>query len=328
MKYIDWRATDPQLNLAFEEYVFNQMDTNESYFLLWQNDNAVIVGKHQNTIEEINQEYVGQNSIKVVRRLSGGGAVYHDLGNLNFTFIVNDNSKDQFEFQTFTRPLVDALKTLGVNAEFNSRNDIAIDGKKFSGNSQYSKRGRILHHGTILFNSNLATIQSALKVKKDKIESKGIKSVKSRVTNIVDYLDEGYTLENFKAALLAAMFENENLEKITLSEQEIQAIEQLKADKYATWDWNYGKSPQYNLRKERKCDFGLITILLQVEKGEIKELHFYGDYFGNGDVQELEAIFIGVNPTEEALSGVLKNIDLADYINGLDSKTLIDLILY
>ncbi|OFV71291.1 lipoate--protein ligase [Acetobacterium wieringae] len=328
MKYIDWKETDPQKNLAFEEYVFNQMDKDESYFLLWQNDNAVIVGKHQNTIEEINQEYIKENDIKVVRRLSGGGAVYHDLGNLNFTFIVNEAGQEQFDFQTFTRPLVEALKTLGVNAEFNSRNDLAIDGKKFSGNSQYAKRGRILHHGTILFNSNLATIQSALKVKKDKIESKGIKSVKSRVTNIVDYLDEDYTLEDFKAALLKAMFENDNLEMITLLEEEIQAIEQLKTEKYATWDWNYGKSPRYNLRKERKCDFGLITVLLQVEKGEIKELHFYGDYFGNGDIQELETLLIGVKPTEEALSKVLKDIALTDYINGLDVKTLIDLILY
>lgn len=328
MKFIDWKETDPQMNLAFEEYVFNQMDNSESYFLLWQNDNAIIVGKHQNTIEEINQEYVRENDIKVVRRLSGGGAVYHDLGNLNFTFIVNDNNKDQFDFQTFTRPLVDALKTLGVNAEFNSRNDIAIDGKKFSGNSQYAKRGRILHHGTILFNSKLATIQSALKIKKDKIESKGIKSVKSRVTNIVDYLDEGYTLDNFKEALVRAMFENENLEEIILSDEAIDDIQQLKIEKYATWDWNYGKSPQYNLRKERKCDFGLITILLQVEKGEIKEIHFYGDYFGNGDIHQLETQFIGVKPSEEALSVVLQNIELADYINGLDSKTLIDLILY
>ena len=328
MKYIDWKETDPQINLAFEEYVFNQMDQDQSYFLLWQNDNAVIVGKHQNTIEEINQEYIRENDIKVVRRLSGGGAVYHDLGNLNFTFIVNDRGREQFDFQTFTRPLVEALKTLGVNAEFNSRNDIAIDGKKFSGNSQYAKRGRILHHGTILFNSNLATIQSALKVKKDKIESKGIKSVKSRVANITDYLDETYTMEDFKAALLKAMFANDNLEKITLSNEEIQAIERLKTEKYATWDWNYGKSPQYNLRKERKCDFGLITVLLQVEKGEIKDLHFYGDYFGNGDIQELEALFVGVKPSEAALSKVLINTDLADYINGLDAKTLIDLILY
>ncbi len=328
MKYIDWKETDPQINLAFEEYVFNQMDKNESYFLLWQNDNAVIVGKHQNTIEEINQEFVKENDIKVVRRLSGGGAVYHDLGNLNFTFIVNDNGKDQFDFKTFTGPVVEALKSIGVKAEFNSRNDIAIDGKKFSGNSQYAKKGRILHHGTILFNSKLATIQSALKVKKDKIESKGIKSVKSRVTNIADYLEDGYTLADFKQALLKSMFAGEQLEEVMLSDQEIQAIQKLKTEKYATWDWNYGKSPLYNVKKERKCDFGLVTVLMQVEKGEIKEIHFYGDYFGNGDIKELETQLVGIKPTEESLSAVLKNIDLADYINGLDSKTLIDLILY
>lgn len=328
MKYIDWKETDPQMNLAFEEYVFNQMDKNESYFLLWQNENAVIVGKHQNTIEEINQEYVKENDIKVVRRLSGGGAVYHDMGNLNFTFIVNDSGKEAFDFQTFTRPVVEALQSLGVNAEFNSRNDIAIDGKKFSGNSQYAKRGRILHHGTILFNSKLDTIQNALQVKKDKIESKGIKSVKSRVTNIADYLDKGYTLVDFKEALLDGMFENDDLWEISLTEEDIRAIEQLKTEKYATWDWNFGKSPLYNLRKERKCHFGLITVLLQVEKGTIKDIHFYGDYFGNGDIQELEALLIGVKPTAETLSNVLESIELADYINGLDVKTLIDLILY
>jgi lipoate-protein ligase A len=328
MKFIDWKETDPQLNLAFEEFVFNEMDKNESYFLLWQNDNAVIVGKHQNTIEEINQEYVKENNIKVVRRLSGGGAVYHDLGNLNFTFIVSEEGTEHFDFKTFTRPLVEALQSMGVNAEFNSRNDIAIDGKKFSGNSQYARRGRILHHGTILFNSKLATIQSALNVKKDKIESKGVKSVKSRVTNIADYLSDNYTLHDFKKALVAAMFKDDNLMEISLTDVERQAVEKLKDEKYATWEWNFGKSPRYNLRKERKCDFGLITVLMQVEKGQITELHFFGDYFGNGDIQELEAIFVGAQPTEEALSVLLESIRLSDYINGLDSKTLIDLILY
>ncbi|KNZ42699.1 lipoate--protein ligase [Acetobacterium bakii] len=328
MKYIDQKETDPRINLAFEEYVFNQMDKNESYFLLWQNDNAVIVGKHQNTIEEVNQEYVKTNDIKVVRRLSGGGAVYHDLGNLNFTFIVNDNGKQPFDFKSFTQPLVDALKSLGVNAEFNSRNDIAIDGKKFSGNSQYAKHGRILHHGTILFDSKLSTIQSALKVKKDKIESKGIKSIKSRVTNISEYLDQDYSLADFKKALLAFMFKDEDLQEIFLNEKDLAAIEKLKNEKYDTWEWNYGRSPVYNLRKERKCDFGLITILLQVDKGIIKEISFFGDYFGNGEIQELEALFVGIKPNEESLIPLLKEIELEYYINGLDSKTLIDLILY
>ena len=196
-------STDPTFNLAFEEYVFESMDQNETYFMLWQNDHAIIVGKHQNTIEEINQDFVKEQGIKVVRRLTGGGAVYHDLGNLNFTFIVNNDSGKPFDFQSFTRPVVKALQSLGVNAEFNGRNDITIDGKKFSGNSQYAKRGRVLHHGTVLFNSKLDTVQNALKVKKDKIESKGVKSVKSRVTNIADYLEPGFTLEDFKKALVS-----------------------------------------------------------------------------------------------------------------------------
>ncbi|MEG0310922.1 MAG: biotin/lipoate A/B protein ligase family protein, partial [Eubacterium sp.] len=251
--------TDPTFNLAFEEYVFESMDQNETYFLLWQNDNAIIIGKHQNTIEEINPIFVKENNIKVVRRLTGGGAVYHDMGNLNFTFIVNNDKGKPFDFQTFTKPVVKALQKLGVNAEFNSRNDIAIDGKKFSGNSQYAKRGRVLHHGTILFNSKLETVQNALKVKNDKIKSKGVKSVKGHVTNIIDYLEEDYTLDDFKKVLVDYMFEEEKLQEKTLSDTDISAIEKLQAEKYATWEWNYGKSPEYNLRKERKYSCGLIT---------------------------------------------------------------------
>lgn len=327
MKFINWKETDPELNLAFEEFVFNEMDQNESYFLLWQNKNAIIVGKHQNTIEEINQEYVAKNKIKVVRRLSGGGAVYHDMGNLNFTFIVNSDKKKPFDFKIFTDPVVKALQLMGVNAAFNSRNDIAIDGKKFSGNSQYAKKGRILHHGTILFNSKLTTITDALKVKSDKIESKGIKSVKSRVTNISDYLDKSYELDDFVNVLLDLMFAENPLEEIHLSPQELRSIHKLKDEKYSTWEWNYGRSPVYNIRKERKYSFGLITILMQVEKGLIGAIHFYGDYFGNGDISELESCLIGIPPQAEALLQQLKTINPNDYINGLDEKLLIDLIL-
>ena len=327
MKYIDWKETDPEINLAFEEYVFNNMDQNESYFLLWQNDNAIIVGKHQNTIEEINQEYVEKNKIKVVRRLSGGGAVYHDLGNLNFTFIVNDDNKEAFDFKRFTKPVVDALNAMGVAAEFNSRNDIAIDGKKFSGNSQYAKRSRILHHGTLLFDSKLSTIQGALNVKADKIESKGVKSVKARVTNISAYMDDALTLEDFKKALIERMFANEDLEEIKLTDEEVTAVKKLRDEKYGTWEWNYGRSPQYNLRKERKYDFGLVTVLMQVDKGTIKDIHFYGDYFGNGDIKELEAALTGIAPERSALLQALNNIDPATYISGMEKETLLDMML-
>lgn len=327
MKFINWKETDPEINLAFEEYVFDQMDKNDDYFLLWQNQNAVIVGKHQNTIEEINQDYVDKNKIKVVRRLSGGGAVYHDMGNLNFTFIVNENQQKLFDFKSFTAPLVKALQAIGVDAAFNSRNDIAIDGKKISGNSQYARKGRVLHHGTILFDSQLEVIQAALKVKADKVESKSIKSIRSRVTNISDYLDKPYRLDDFIKVLLDYMFKENPLEEIHLSDLDYRAIKKLRDEKYSRWEWNYGRSPLYNVRKERKCSFGLITILLQVEKGLIKDIHFYGDYFGNGNIKELESSLIGIPPKEDALLKQLEKINPSDYIDGLDEKLLVDLIL-
>lgn len=320
-------STDPSFNLAFEEYVFESMDQNKTFFMLWQNDNAIIVGKHQNTIEEINQDFVKEQGIKVVRRLTGGGAVYHDLGNLNFTFIVNNTSKP-FDFQTFTRPVVKALQKLGVNAEFNSRNDIAIEGKKFSGNSQYAKRGRVLHHGTILFNSKLDTVQKALSVKKDKIESKGVKSVKSRVTNIIDYLDKEYTLEDFKTALVACMFEDGELQEKKLTDDDIKAIQKLKNEKYITWEWNYGKSPEYNLRKERKYPCGLVTVLMKVDRGLIKDIRFFGDFFGNGDIRKLEEQLIGKKPEENTIYQLLINNSLSDYINGMTDPEFVDLMLH
>lgn len=328
MKYIDWKETDPELNLAFEEYIFNEMNPNENYFLLWQNDNGVIVGKHQNTIEEINLDYINENNIKVVRRLSGGGAVYHDMGNLNFSIIVNDNGKEPFDFKRFTRPVILALQSLGVDAKFNSRNDITVEGKKFSGNAQYAKKGRILHHGTILFNSKLSTVENALMVRGDKIESKGIKSIKSRVTNISDYLETSCTLDEFKKILVNFTFEEETLEKRVLSENDLKEIEKLRTEKYGTWDWNFGKSPEYNLRKDRKYDFGLVTLLLQVEKGTIKSFRVFGDYFGDGESKELESLLVGVSPEKSALKSALKEVDIKYYINGLDRQEFIDLILY
>lgn len=321
-------STDPTFNLAFEEYVFESMDQDETYFMLWQNDHAIIVGKHQNTIEEINQDFVKEQGIKVVRRLTGGGAVYHDLGNLNFTFIVNNDSGKPFDFQSFTRPVVKALQSLGVNAEFNGRNDITIDGKKFSGNSQYAKRGRVLHHGTVLFNSKLDTVQRALKVKKDKIESKGVKSVKSRVTNIADYLDPDFTLEDFKKALVSYMFEDGELKERSFTQEDIAAIKKLQEEKYATWEWNYGRSPEYNLRRERKYPCGLVTVLMTVDRGIIKDIHFYGDFFGNGDITKLEGQLVGSKPEESVLRRLLQNNDLSDYINGMTDDEFIDLMLY
>ncbi|HQL40659.1 MAG TPA: lipoate--protein ligase family protein, partial [Anaerolineaceae bacterium] len=184
MKVIQWTDTDAYFNLAAEEYVFDQLDREEDYLLLWQNRNAVVVGKHQNTIEEVNSQFIQEHGVQVVRRLSGGGAVYHDMGNLNFTFI-GDAEGNKFNFQKLSQPIVQTLQQMGVaDVHFSGRNDILIGEKKISGNAQFVRGNRLLHHGTLLFHSDLDMVSRVLTVKGDKIESKGVKSVRSRVTNI------------------------------------------------------------------------------------------------------------------------------------------------
>lgn len=197
MMYIRSSSTDPYFNLALEQYVFDFLPKTKAYFMLWQNDNTIVVGKHQNTVGEINVSFVKEHGIHVVRRLSGGGAVYHDLGNVNYTFIMDAGKSNELDISAFCKPVVDALRSLGITAEISGRNDITIDGKKFSGNSQYLKDGRMMHHGTIMYNSDLDTVEKALCVSKDKIISKGINSVRSRVTNIAEHMEKIISTEEF-----------------------------------------------------------------------------------------------------------------------------------
>ena len=204
MLFIDnQNITDPRINLAIEEYCLKHLDPEETYLLFYINQPSIIIGKNQNTIEEINTKYVDENGIIVVRRLSGGGAVYHDLGNLNFSFITKDDGNSFHNFKKFTEPVVAALKRLGVDAELSGRNDLMANGRKISGNAQFSTKGRMFSHGTLLFDSEIEHVVSALKVKKDKIESKGIKSIRSRVANISEFLDQKMTTVEFRACFSA-----------------------------------------------------------------------------------------------------------------------------
>lgn len=233
---------DPHFNLALEEYAVKYLDPKENYVILWQNEPSVIIGRNQNTIEEINSRYINENKINVVRRLSGGGAVYHDLGNLNFTFIVKNERDVVSNFKIFTEPVINALRKFGVNAEFSGRNDITIDGKKFSGNAQYYFGNRLLHHGTILFNSDLSVVQEALNVKQEKIESKGVKSVRSRVTNVYPYLPNKTDIHEFMETLLKFLMDDENYKEkeYILSEKELDKVRELMENRYSKWEWNYG----------------------------------------------------------------------------------------
>lgn len=323
-------STNPYFNLALEEYVLKHLDIDDSILILWQNEPTVVVGRNQNTIEEINTKYVKDKDIHVVRRLSGGGAVYHDLGNLNFTFIVEDTGDSVNNFEKFTKPVIKALKELDIIAAFSGRNDITIEEKKFSGNAQYYYRNRLLHHGTILFNSNLDVVQEALKVKIDKIKSKGIKSVRSRVTNIYPYLKEKISVKDFKYLLLSFLFEQENEEKKEhiLTKNDLEGINELMKNRYLTWEWNYGESPNFDIQKSKRYGGGNLDIRLKVQGGIISDCKIFGDFFGRKEISELESLLKDIKYEEESIRQVLKKIDLSSYLHNIREDNFIDCLFY
>ena len=320
MFYLESPSRDPYFNLALEEYVFERMDKSKSYFMLWQNDNTIVVGKYQNTAEEIDQAYVDAHGIRVARRLSGGGAVYHDKGNLNFTFIVDRADAPGLNFKIFVEPVIQALARFGVHAEFTGRNDLTIDGMKFSGNAQYARRGRLLHHGCIMLDSNLTSVADALRVKEAKFASKAVKSVRSRVTTINAHAPAPISMEDFKGALKECAMASGELEPCTLTEEDLAAIRKLRDEKYATWAWNYGCSPAYDMRREMKFPAGLVTAHLSAEGGKIKAVRFYGDFFG-GELGELEGAMVGL-PLDGHLTEALEALRVGDYMSGITAEEL------
>jgi len=325
MLYIYNKNTNPYFNLAAEEYVLKEFK--DECFMLWRNEPSIIVGKNQNTLAEINLDYVREHKIPVVRRLSGGGAVFHDLGNLNFTFIVNADEGGFTDFKRFAQPIIDVLRKLGVEAEFSGRNDITIDGKKISGNAQYYYKNRILHHGTLLFSSNITDLSAALKVRPVKFEDKGVKSVSKRVVNISEYLKEPITIEEFINLIM------EHIKKQTgggemyeFTEEDLKKINKLVEEKYGTWEWNFGSSPDYKMKHEKKFPGGTVEVNLNVEKGIIKDVKIYGDFFGKYDISEVEDLLKGVKHSEEEVRKALSKINLQDYMANITIDNLIEVM--
>ena len=327
--YIESRSTDPRRNLALEQFVFDCLDRSRSYCMLWQNDKSVIVGKNQNTSAEINAAFVNAHNINVIRRLSGAGAVYHDLGNLNFTFISGADKEGAINFAEFCRPIQKALISFGVPAEISGRNDMTVDGKKISGNAQYVKNGRVMHHGTLLYDSDLGTLSKALNVTDDKIESKGVKSVKSRVANIRPFMKADMPIKEFWAALKKYLFVSFEMEEYTLSASEEAEVHRLKDQIYSQWSWNFGASPPHNVRKIRRIeDCGRIEILLDVAKeGVIENAHFFGDFFGTDNSEELAAMLKGHRLEYNELAAIIKSVDISRYFFNMDAETFLSLLL-
>ena len=328
MLFIDNKGiTDPRINLAIEEYALKNLDINETYLLFYINEPSIIIGKNQNTIEEINTEYVEKNGIHVVRRLSGGGAVYHDLGNLNFSFITKDDGESFHNFRKFTEPVVNALRKLGVNAELSGRNDLLAEGRKISGNAQFSTKGRMFSHGTLLFDSEIESVVSALNVKKDKIESKGIKSIRSRVANISEFLSEKVTIEEFRSLLLKNIFEDlDEIPEYVLTEVDWERIHELSKERYQNWDWNYGKSPKFNLQHSHRFPVGQIDVRFDVNKGIIENCKIYGDFFGVGDVTEIEDRLSGIKYEKSQIADALGDVDIKHYFGNISKEDFINLI--
>jgi lipoate-protein ligase A len=328
MLFIDNKGiTDPRINLAIEEYALKNLDINQTYFLFYINEPSIIIGKNQNTIEEINAEYVEKNGIHVVRRLSGGGAVYHDLGNLNYSFITKDDGESFHNFRKFTEPVIAALKKLGVNAELSGRNDIEVGGRKISGNAQFSTKGRMFSHGTLMLNSEMENVVAALKVKKEKIESKGIKSVRSRVANISEFLEKKISIEEFRSFLLRNIFDGQQeIPEYVLTEEDWTKIHELSKERYQSWDWNYGKSPKFNLQRSHRFPVGTIDIRLEVSKGMIENCKIYGDFFGVGDVSEIEAKLTGIRYEKGEIEKALANMDTTYYFGNVSKQELMNLI--
>ena len=328
MLFIDNKGiTNPQINLAIEEYVLRNLGEDESYLLFYINEPSIIIGKNQNTIEEINTDYVESKGIKVVRRLSGGGAVYHDFGNLNFSFITKDDGDSFHNFKKFTEPVVQALKKMGINAELSGRNDLMVEGRKISGNAQFSTKGKMFSHGTLLFNSEMDHIVSALKVRKDKIESKGIKSVRSRVANISEFLHEPMTMEQFRMELLKNIFEGASeIPEYVLTEEDWEKINKLSQERYQNWEWNYGKSPNFDIQHSKRFPVGHIEFRLAVKKGIIEQCKIFGDFFGVGDVKEVEQRLVGVKYEKSAIVAVLEELDVKHYFGNVEKEEIIELI--
>ncbi|KMK96852.1 lipoate--protein ligase [Rossellomorea marisflavi] len=327
MKFIDNKGiTDPRINLAIEEYALKNLDIDESYLLFYINEPSIIIGKNQNTIEEINTDYVEKQGLHVVRRLSGGGAVYHDLGNLNFSFITKDDGDSFHNFKKFTEPVIEALNKLGVKAELSGRNDILAEGRKISGNAQFSTRGRMFSHGTLLFDSEMENVVSALRVKKDKIESKGIKSIRSRVANISEFLEEKLTIEEFRSTLLKYIFNDSDVEEYVLTDEDWDRIHALSKERYQNWDWNYGKSPSFNLQHSHRFPVGQIDVRLEVRKGTIENCKIYGDFFGVGNVDEIEEKLTGTRYERSEIEHVLEGMDIQHYFGKVTKEEFIDLV--
>lgn len=321
MKFSFLKTTNPYLNLAIEEYLLKYSD--DEYFLLWQNEPTVVIGKNQNAFAEINHEFTKENKIHIARRITGGGAVYHDLGNLNYSFISKKQGTD-INFEYFSHPIIEALKDMGILAELSGRNDILIENKKISGNAQTHYGDRILHHGTLLFDSDINKLSSALKVDEAKIKPKAIKSTKARVTNIKPFLGKEYTVFEFAEKIKTYILSKYNAAEIDIQKNDIISELELK-NASETWIFptkDYLSS--FSVHVKERYAFGLVSIMISMKNDIISDIKIEGDFFGTKEVSTLEEIL--KNKSVKSIQELISDIQISDFIFGMTNDEFLKLI--
>ena len=323
--YLETGSVDPCYNLAVEQVVLENRHEGD-WLLLWQNANTVVIGLNQNTAEEVDPAFVEAHGITVVRRMTGGGAVYHDLGNLNYSFITDTGDAESLSIRRFTEPVCRALAAMGVEAETSGRNDITVDGRKVSGVAQRISGGRILHHGTLLFDSDPAMIAGALRADPAKFQSKSAKSVRSRVGMLRDYFPPGTDLRTFWDGILRELAP-EGIVRESLTDEELAQAHTLADEKYRSWDWTWGRSPDYEVRRRGRFPGGTLEVRMNVHRGVITDLVFYGDFMATASQEDLTAALRGVRVERAELGAALSRFDLAPVFGGITKAEVLGLML-
>lgn len=322
MLFIKNENTDPCFNAAAEEYLFRYKEGD--CFMLYRNRPSIIVGKHQNALAEINLDFVKRKNIPVVRRLSGGGTVYHDLGNLNFTFIRDGEEGKLVDFVRFTEPILALLKSLSVPARFEGLNDLRVGDRKISGNAEHVFKNRVLHHGTLLFSSNLSDLNGALKTRKNVYRDKAVRSVRSTVANISEFLNTEMSIHEFRDRVFHHVLQSfSDGEEYMLSEKDEKLIRQLMDEKYATWEWNFGYSPQYQFQQVVQVGEKIVEVQLSVERGIISEIHL-ADQKTEESWLQIEKELTGVAHEQEVIMQKLQSLDPDPFFPGTDKKDLVN----
>ena len=324
MKYIEFENyLDASYSFALEEYIMKNAEFKDEYFLFWNTKPTLMIGRFQNTIEEINMDFAKSENMDIIRRNSGGGTIYTDENCWQFSFITWKDGNKVKNFRDFTKPIIDALQKLGINSWFSGRNDLMLGEKKFSGNAQFSYKNRFLHHGSILFNANLENLVKAISPSNEKIISKGIKSIKERVVNLKDFLnDKNINTFTFRDRMLEIL--KQNMEIINLSEKNKEEVKNIEKNKFLTWDWNFGLSPDFNYSKSLRFAGGKVDINLNVSKGYIKDCKIFGDFFFNGDIKDLENNIINCKYEKNELLNLFNSFNIENYFYQIKCDELIE----